>query len=103
MLSQSATLAFPDDSAVTCLLSDASDYGWAAIVAQARELIKRPLGETIDCRERNGVLHFDFLYLGEVAPVWVSDKESHFKNEVISELRRRLKTQQTFTPVYCPL
>ncbi|OWZ15878.1 hypothetical protein PHMEG_00010406 [Phytophthora megakarya] len=104
------------------------------------------VGETIECDERNGVLHFDFLYLGEsfgdskyvlvlkdhathfvelvicdnanssvtaeailawhsrfgAPPLWISDNGSHFKNEVISELRRRLKSQQTFTPAYCP-
>ncbi|OWZ08102.1 hypothetical protein PHMEG_00019407 [Phytophthora megakarya] len=109
-------------------------------------VVKRPWGETIDCNQRNGVLHFDFLYLGEsfgeakyllvlkdhathfveltvcdsanstatveailswhsrygVPPIWVSDNGSHFKNEVMSELRRRLKTQQQFTPAYCP-
>ncbi|OWZ04014.1 hypothetical protein PHMEG_00024162 [Phytophthora megakarya] len=36
MLSASATLAFPDDSATTCLLTDASDVGWAVIVTQVK-------------------------------------------------------------------
>ncbi|GMF63955.1 unnamed protein product [Phytophthora fragariaefolia] len=33
-------------------------------------------------------------------PLWVSDNGTHFKNEVMSELCRRLRTQQTFTPIY---
>ncbi|OWZ19513.1 RNA-dependent DNA polymerase [Phytophthora megakarya] len=37
-----------------------------------------------------------------VPPFWVSDNSSHFKNEAISVLKRRLKTPQQFTPVYCP-
>lgn len=35
-------------------------------------------------------------------PKWISDQGSHFKNEVVSELSRRLRTQQEFTPAYCP-
>eukprot|EP00644_Phytophthora_capsici_P005410 jgi/Phyca11/97370/e_gw1.1.1668.1 len=34
--------------------------------------------------------------------MWISDQGSHFKNEVVSELSRRLRTQQEFTPAYCP-
>ncbi|KAG3105948.1 hypothetical protein PI124_g11891 [Phytophthora idaei] len=37
-----------------------------------------------------------------IPPVWVSDNGSHFKNEEIAELSRRLRTKQTFTPVYSP-
>ncbi|GMF44945.1 unnamed protein product [Phytophthora fragariaefolia] len=33
---------------------------------------------------------------------WVSDNGSHFKNEVVAELLRRLKTHQTFMVAYCP-
>ncbi|GMF57946.1 unnamed protein product [Phytophthora fragariaefolia] len=110
------------------------------------EIVPRPWSETIDCATRNGVLHFDFLYMGEsygdskyllvlkdhathfcelvvadsadsrvvvdalldwysrfgLPPLWVSDNGTHFKNEVISELCRRLRIQQTFTPAYCP-
>eukprot|EP00644_Phytophthora_capsici_P005296 jgi/Phyca11/96901/e_gw1.1.1667.1 len=110
------------------------------------KIIPRPWGELIDCRQRNKVLHFDFLYLGPsygssnyllalkdhathycelvvadtaespvvveallawhsrfgVPPSWVSDQGSHFKNEVITELSRRLRTQQSFTPAYSP-
>ena len=104
------------------------------------------MGETIECTERNGVLHFDFLYLGEsygaskyllvlkdhvshycelvvsdqadstttvdallawhsrfgILSMWVSDNGSHFKNEVVAELSRRLKTHQRFTIAYSP-
>ncbi|KAG2759317.1 hypothetical protein PC129_g9643 [Phytophthora cactorum] len=35
-----------------------------------------------------------------IPPVWVSDNGSHFKNEEIAGLSRRLRTKQTFTPVY---
>jgi hypothetical protein len=110
------------------------------------KIIPRPWGETIDCCERNGVLHFDFLSMGEsfgdskyilvlkdhashfcelvvadtadstvtveaflawhsrfgLPPSWISDQGTHFKNEVVSELSRRLRTQQEFTPAYCP-
>ncbi|KAE8960795.1 hypothetical protein PF011_g29976 [Phytophthora fragariae] len=37
-----------------------------------------------------------------VPPTWISDQGSHFKNEVVAELSRRLRTQQEFTPAYCP-
>ncbi|KAG3215270.1 hypothetical protein PC129_g13856 [Phytophthora cactorum] len=90
------------------------------------------------CSERNGVLYFDYLFMGEsfgdskyilvlkdhasyycelgvadtadsamavgallewhtrfgLPPVWISDQGSHFKNEVVSELSRRLRTKQ---------
>ncbi|OWZ20110.1 LOW QUALITY PROTEIN: hypothetical protein PHMEG_0005519 [Phytophthora megakarya] len=36
MLESAATLAFPDDSATTCLLTDASDVAWALIVTQVK-------------------------------------------------------------------
>eukprot|EP00644_Phytophthora_capsici_P011787 jgi/Phyca11/123307/e_gw1.50.435.1 len=32
----------------------------------------------------------------------MSDQGTHFKNEVVAEISRRLRTQQTFTPAYCP-
>ncbi|KAE8969160.1 hypothetical protein PF010_g26991 [Phytophthora fragariae] len=32
MLASAATLAFLDDTATTCLFTDASDVGWAVIV-----------------------------------------------------------------------
>ncbi|KAJ8571265.1 hypothetical protein ON010_g5571 [Phytophthora cinnamomi] len=37
-----------------------------------------------------------------VPPVWVSDNGSLFKNEVVAELSKRLKSQQTFTLAYSP-
>ncbi|KAG4062025.1 hypothetical protein PC123_g3134 [Phytophthora cactorum] len=37
-----------------------------------------------------------------IPPVWISDQGSHFKNEVVAELSRRLRVQQAFTPAYCP-
>ncbi|POM80529.1 LOW QUALITY PROTEIN: Hypothetical protein PHPALM_1626 [Phytophthora palmivora] len=104
------------------------------LYSKGGETIPRPWGETIECSERNGVIHFDYLYMGEsfgycrylrplkntadstvtveallawhsrfgVPPTWISDQGSHFKNEVVSELSRRLRTQQEFTPAYCP-
>ncbi|OWZ16601.1 hypothetical protein PHMEG_0009585 [Phytophthora megakarya] len=109
-------------------------------------LIKRLWSETINCNERNGVLHWDFLSLGDsfgcnkyllvlkdhathfcelvvgdaacsgvataaildwhsrfgAPPLWVSVNGSHFKNEVVAELSRRLKSQQQFTLPYSP-
>ncbi|KAK1947592.1 Retrovirus-related Pol polyprotein from transposon opus [Phytophthora citrophthora] len=37
-----------------------------------------------------------------VAPVWISDQGSHFKAEIVGELRRRLKARHEFTVVYSP-
>ncbi|KAG3199075.1 hypothetical protein PC128_g5559 [Phytophthora cactorum] len=37
-----------------------------------------------------------------IPPSWASEQGTHFKNEVVAELSRRLRTQQTFTPAYCP-
>ncbi|GMF18784.1 unnamed protein product [Phytophthora fragariaefolia] len=37
-----------------------------------------------------------------IPPTWVSDQGTHFKNEVVEELSRRLRTQQSFTPAYSP-
>ena len=34
--------------------------------------------------------------------VWISDNGSHFKNEVLKEVCRRLKCQQRFVLAYCP-
>ncbi|OWZ09958.1 hypothetical protein PHMEG_00017261 [Phytophthora megakarya] len=109
-------------------------------------IVRRPWGETIECNDRNGVLHWDFLFVGEsfnddkyllvlkdhathfcelvvcdsadsavattaildwhsrfgAPPVWVSDNGSHFKNEVVAELSRRLKSHQIFTIAYSP-
>ncbi|KAE9000966.1 hypothetical protein PR001_g18645 [Phytophthora rubi] len=46
MFATSATLDFPDDSATTCLFSDASDTGWALIVTQVANFDpKRPATE----------------------------------------------------------
>ncbi|OWZ17724.1 hypothetical protein PHMEG_0008293 [Phytophthora megakarya] len=110
------------------------------------KMIRRPWSETIECNERNGTLHWDFLSLGEsfgeskyllvpkdhathfcelvvcdaadstvatttildwhsrfgAPPVRVSDKGSHFKNEVVSELSKKLKSQPHFTLAYSP-
>jgi transposase InsO family protein len=37
-----------------------------------------------------------------IASVWVSDSGSHFKNKVIADLNRRLKTRQQFILAYTP-
>ncbi|POM76542.1 Hypothetical protein PHPALM_6209 [Phytophthora palmivora] len=110
------------------------------------KIVPRPWSETIECSTRNGVFHFDYLYMGEsyseskyllalkdhathycelvvadtpdsivvveallawhsrfgIPPDWVSDYGTHFKNEVVTELSRRLRTQPTFTPAYGP-
>eukprot|EP00644_Phytophthora_capsici_P009200 jgi/Phyca11/102286/e_gw1.6.1108.1 len=43
MLATAVTLDFPDDSATTCLGTDASDVGWAVIVTQVKDFnIKVP-------------------------------------------------------------
>ncbi|KAG2785506.1 hypothetical protein PC129_g14480 [Phytophthora cactorum] len=34
MLASAATLDFPEDSATTCLFTDALDIGWSAVVTQ---------------------------------------------------------------------
>jgi hypothetical protein len=35
-------------------------------------------------------------------PIWVSDNGTHFKNEVVSEVCRRMKCEQHFTLAYSP-
>lgn len=37
-----------------------------------------------------------------VPPIWVSDNGSHFKNQVVAELCKRLKCQQQFVVAYSP-
>ncbi|POM78442.1 Hypothetical protein PHPALM_4024 [Phytophthora palmivora] len=37
-----------------------------------------------------------------VPPTWISDQGSHFKNEVVCEMSRRVRTQREFTPTFCP-
>ncbi|KAE9002974.1 hypothetical protein PR003_g16189 [Phytophthora rubi] len=37
-----------------------------------------------------------------IPPEWVSDNGTHFKNEVVAELCRRLKSKQSFTLAYSP-
>lgn len=111
-------------------------------------MVQRPWSETIECNERNGVIHFDFLSLEEsydgneyllvikdhathfcelvicgkadsaaavsglldwysrfgflASTIWVSDNGSHFKNEVMSELSRRMKVKHEFTLAHSP-
>ncbi|OWZ00608.1 hypothetical protein PHMEG_00028159 [Phytophthora megakarya] len=109
---------------------------WLCLHSRGGNVIPRPWGELIDCRQRNGVLHFDFLDMGPnygscnyllvlkdpathygelvvadsaespvvveallawhsrsgIPPEWISDQETHFKNEVVAELSRRLQT-----------
>ncbi|GMF58766.1 unnamed protein product [Phytophthora fragariaefolia] len=44
MLASAATLSVPDDTATTCLLTDASDMGWVVITTQVRNFdIKTPV------------------------------------------------------------
>lgn len=37
-----------------------------------------------------------------MVPIWISDQGTHFKNVVMKELSRRMKTKHHFTPVYSP-
>ncbi|POM74527.1 Hypothetical protein PHPALM_8505 [Phytophthora palmivora] len=37
-----------------------------------------------------------------IAPVWISDSGSHFKNQVVAELNKRLKARQEFILAYSP-
>jgi hypothetical protein len=126
-----------------------SDFVRSCLVCQrikGPKIVKRPWSEAFNTDERNGALHWDFLYLGEsfgtskyilvmkdeathfcqlvvcdtpnsavavdallqwhsgagLPPLWISDSATHFKNEVIAELARRLKCQQDFITAYSP-
>ncbi|KAG2785505.1 hypothetical protein PC129_g14481 [Phytophthora cactorum] len=45
----------------------ASFVGQCLLCLHSREgkIIPRPWGDTVECNIRNGVLHFDFLYMGQ--------------------------------------
>jgi transposase InsO family protein len=38
----------------------------------------------------------------DVATQWVSDKGSHFKNQIMTEVQKQLGTNHHFTTSYCP-
>lgn len=37
-----------------------------------------------------------------IAPTWVSDQPTHFRNEVLTTLAKRLRSMHHFTTTYCP-
>ncbi len=37
-----------------------------------------------------------------IPPIWISDQGSHFKNQVLTDFARRMKSQQHFTVAYSP-
>lgn len=37
-----------------------------------------------------------------IPPIWISDQGTHFKNEVLAEVCKRLKSEQKFTVAYSP-
>jgi hypothetical protein len=45
---------------------------------------------------------FDWFSRYGIAPVWVSDRGSHFLNEVVKILAQRLHASHHFTLAYCP-
>eukprot|EP00644_Phytophthora_capsici_P011722 jgi/Phyca11/123237/e_gw1.50.482.1 len=53
LLATSTTLDFPDDNATTCLFTDASDIGWAAIVTQQQHRLIQCLSGTFTGSQLN--------------------------------------------------
>jgi hypothetical protein len=107
--------------------------------------VPRPMGSALHSDTPNGLLHFDYCWMGEggekkyililkydlssfvrlvptstadaettadaliawfsdfgVAITWVSDRGSHFKNEVMRALREQTRGRHHFTLAYCP-
>ncbi|OWY94756.1 hypothetical protein PHMEG_00035426, partial [Phytophthora megakarya] len=70
----------------------------------------RPWSDPAEVADRNEVLHMEFLSMGETIRVgqeiwfaaWMSDQVSHFKNQILEGLSRRVGTLQKFVPVYTP-
>jgi hypothetical protein len=115
-------------------------------VADAREIIPRPLGSQMHAQNRNEILHYDFIKIGPsnegsiyllvikddfsgyillwpsktadadtvvsallhwyslfgIATCHISDQGSHFKNQVVQELNRRMSSKHHFTLPYAP-
>ncbi|POM62866.1 LOW QUALITY PROTEIN: hypothetical protein PHPALM_27929 [Phytophthora palmivora] len=74
-------------------------------------IIPRPWGPTYDAKKRNELLHFDFLYLGDsmgaTETIWcpsilISDQGSHFKNELITMVCKKLAIDQSLVVAYAP-
>ncbi|KAG3128725.1 hypothetical protein C6341_g24429 [Phytophthora cactorum] len=67
----------------------------------ATHYCKLVVADTADSRVTTEALLAWYSRFG-IPPVWVSDNGTHFKNEGVTELSRRLRTKQTFTPAYSP-
>ena len=120
------------NSCLHCMISDPSVF------------VPRPFGHALHADKPNGIIHFDFCYIGGshsdfkyvlvvkddfssytllfpfenadsesfaealtewfslfgVVSTWVSDKGTHFKNRVVSELQRKLHSNHHFTLPY---
>lgn len=60
----------------------------------------------IACKEANAAETVDALFKWftafGIAPIWISDRGSHFKNEVMQNLGKKLRVDHQFTPAYSP-
>lgn len=74
---------------VLVLKDDFSSYTWLRETAEA------------DAEKTANALLQWFSSFG-IARMWVSDRESPFKNELLTKVRESLKSQHHFTLPYCP-
>ncbi|GMF38609.1 unnamed protein product [Phytophthora fragariaefolia] len=72
------------------VLKDHVTHYWELVVADAADT-SVTVAALLDWHSRFGI-----------PPEWVSDNGSYFKNDVVAELSRRLRTKQSFKLAYSP-